>query len=318
MPRSLRWRDLVPGALIVVAIALATAATLKYGRIGRLAGETVRFYAAFRSARTVMGGTEVWVNGRKVGRVNAIRFAPAVSDTARRVVLELEVLERYRDQIRQNSLASLRNGARVMGSRVVYISAGTGDAPMVAANDTIPSTSGGDIQVMTATLGEAGRELPAIMANVKVVSASLSSARGTIGALTASDGPGQVAALLENTSRLTARATRGTGTLGLAMRRGEIIARAKSASAQADSLRALLASDRTSFGRFRRDSTLLRAVGQVRDELSITRRLLASQTGTLGRFGSDSIIAVQTAERERLMTELFADLKRRPFRYIAF
>jgi hypothetical protein len=250
--------------------------------------------------------------------VNAIRFAPAVSDTARRVVLELEVLERYRDQIRQNSLASLRNGARVMGSRVVYISAGTGDAPMVAENDTIPSASGGDLQVMTASLGEAAKEFPAIVANVKVVSSSLASARGTIGALTTADAPKQFEAFVRNTERLAARTNGGTGTLGLAMRSQEIRARVQSASAQADSLRALLASDQTSLGRFRRDSTLLRAVAQVRDELSITRALLANQSGTIARFASDSILAVQAAERERLMTELFTDLKRRPFRYIAF
>ena len=92
----------------------------------------------------------------------------------------------------------------------------------------------------------------------------------------------------------------------------------KAATAQADSLRLLLASNETSLGRFRRDSTLVRTVSAVRDELSITRALLGAQTGTLGRFGQDSIIAVQAAERERLLTELVTDIKRRPFRYIAF
>jgi hypothetical protein len=56
----------------------------------------------------------------------------------------------------------------------------------------------------------------------------------------------------------------------------------------------------------------------VRDELSITSRLLASPSGTLGRFAQDSIIAVQMAEMSKQMTELFNDMKRRPFRYIAF
>jgi hypothetical protein len=102
------------------------------------------------------------------------------------------------------------------------------------------------------------------------------------------------------------------------MRRSELIARAKAAAAQADSLRTLLASGESSLGRFRRDSTLLRAVADVRDELSIASRLMANGSGTLARFGSDSIIAVQTAERARLMTELFADIRRRPFRYLAF
>lgn len=102
------------------------------------------------------------------------------------------------------------------------------------------------------------------------------------------------------------------------MGRGALIQRAKAATAQADSVRALLASEQTSLGRFRRDSTLLRTVAELRDELSIAQALLNAQTGTLARFGQDSIIAVQTAERARLMAELMADIKKRPFRYIGF
>jgi hypothetical protein len=56
----------------------------------------------------------------------------------------------------------------------------------------------------------------------------------------------------------------------------------------------------------------------VRNELSITSSLMSQRTGSLARFGQDSIIAVQMTEMSKLMTELFADIKKRPFRYIAF
>ena len=317
VPRSLRWRDLLPGAVMVGVILVTTAATLKYARIGRLSGDTVHYYTAFPGARNVMGGTEVWINGAKVGRVNRVTFAPVTSDTANRIVVELEVLKKFRDQIRENSVVRLRTGAKLMGPTVVYITAGTSDARLVPANDTIPALSGGDIQTATASFGEVAREFPAVMANVKVLSSSLSSARGTIGALTTLDAPKRIEALVGNASRLTERAT-GQGTIGLALKRGELIVRAKAAAAQADSIRALLASDRASIGRFRRDSSLMRVVGDVRDELAITSALLNAQSGTLGRFAQDSIIAVQMAEMSKQMTELFADIKRRPFRYIAF
>jgi phospholipid/cholesterol/gamma-HCH transport system substrate-binding protein len=318
MPRRLEWRDLTIGALVFGVILLSTAATLKYARIGRLSGDTVRLYTALSSARNIMGGSEVWVNGRKVGRVKSVRFASPSTDTTHRVVLELDVLEKYREQIRENSTASLRTGARLMGSTVVYVTAGTPDARVIAAGDTIPAQAGGDVQGMIASFGEATKEFPAIMANVKVLSSSLSSTRGTIGALTAMDAPKRFEALAQNAARLGSRATGANGAGSLAMRRSEVMARARLAAAQADSLRTLLAGDRSSVGRFRRDSTLLRAVGHVRDELSITRALLSSQMGTLGRFGQDSIIAVQMAEMEKQMTDLFTDIKRRPFRYIAF
>jgi ABC-type transporter Mla subunit MlaD len=303
---------------MVGVLLLATAATFKYARIGRPSGETVRYYAAFSAARNVMGGTEVWINGRKVGRVNDVDFAPPTSDTVRRVVVELEVLSKYREQVRENSVARIRTGARLMGPMVLYITAGTSDSRAIAVNDTIPGMSGGDLQTLTTSFGEVSRELPAIMSNVKVLSSSLSSTRSTIGALTSLDAPRRFEALVNNASRLTERASSGRGMLGSGVERTALIQRAKAASAQADSLRALLASGQSSLGRFRRDSTLLRAVGDVRDELSIASALLSTPGGTLGRLGSDSIIAVQTAERSKLMTELFTDIKRRPFRYIGF
>jgi ABC-type transporter Mla subunit MlaD len=315
--RSLTWRHLIPGAVLFGVIILMTAATLMYARIGRLSGPTVHYFTALAHARNVMGGTEVWINGTKVGRVSKVHFAPPSTDTAKRVVVEIEVLRRYRDQIRENSFVRLGTGGRLMGAAVVYITSGTSGARVVAANDTIP-TSAGKVQALTDSFGEVTKGLPALMANVKVLSNALTSTEGAIAALTTSDAPKRIGTLMDNAERLASRASRGTGTLGLARDRAALIARAKTAAAQADSLRALLASDQGSLGRFRRDSTLLQSVAEVRDELSITSNLLGSMSGALGRFSQDSIIAVQMSALSKQMTDLFADIKRRPFRYFAF
>jgi len=318
MQRSLRWRDLIPGAVIVGVLLVTSAATLKYARLGRLHGETVRYFASFSSARNVMGGTEVWMNGAHVGRVNNVRFAAPTVDASKRVLVEFELLAKYREQIRQNTSARLRTGARLMGPTVLYLTVGTSDARALPPNDTIHGSTGGDFQAVAASFGEVAREFPPVMTDVKVLTSSLSSVRGTIGALTTLDAPKRFETLVDNASRLTARAKSGAGTLGLAIERGQLIARAKAAAAQADSVRTLLASDRHSFGRFRRDSTLPRTVSDLRDEIAITSALLNAQSGTLGRFGSDSIIAVQMAEMSKQMTELSTDIKKRPFRYLAF
>ena len=94
--------------------------------------------------------------------------------------------------------------------------------------------------------------------------------------------------------------------------------RARLAMAQADSIRALLASDRTSYGRFRRDSTLLRNVSQIRSELDVVRGRLASSDGTLGRLHADSAFFVALDSAQHEMTLIMADISRRPLRYIHF
>ena len=96
------------------------------------------------------------------------------------------------------------------------------------------------------------------------------------------------------------------------------MANAGVALARVDSIRMLLASPDGNLGRFRRDSTLPRTIAAVRDELSALQTRMDSSTGTLDRFARDSALIRAVAAARQEMTLLFADVKRRPLRYIAF
>ena len=176
--RALRWRHLLPGAITLGVILVTTAATLKYARIGSLHGDTVRYYASFASARNVMGGTEVWISGAKVGRVNNVHFAPPTTDTSSRVIVEFEVLKKYRDQIRENSVARLGTGTRIMGQTILGITVGSPDAHVVPQDDTIRGVPGADVQALTTSYGDLAKDVPEIVANVKVLSSWGGAGRG--------------------------------------------------------------------------------------------------------------------------------------------
>ena len=88
--------------------------------------------------------------------------------------------------------------------------------------------------------------------------------------------------------------------------------------AQVDSIRALVASDQHSLGRFRRDSTLKHEIVRIRSELAEVQRLASSPDGTIGRFRSDSAIVRGLHRNMLLLDSLFTDMKKHPFRYIAF
>jgi hypothetical protein len=88
--------------------------------------------------------------------------------------------------------------------------------------------------------------------------------------------------------------------------------------AQADSIRALIASPTTSYGRFRRDSTLAREVADVRNELDIVRARMMSPNGTIGRIRADSTLLQAVANTQREMTLIMTDIQRHPLRYIHF
>jgi hypothetical protein len=113
--------------------------------------------------------------------------------------------------------------------------------------------------------------------------------------------------------------TRPMGTIGLALASQSSLAdRARGVMVRADSVCTLISSERTALGRFRRDSTLLKEVAEIRNELGVVRARMASPTSTLGRIGADSALFDAIAGAQREMTLIMADIRRRPLRYIHF
>ena len=320
MPDSrLRWADMVPGALALLVIALMVIGVMKYARVGGVRGDTTRLYATASEARGVIAGTtEVWLLGQKVGVVRDVDFREIAVDTTRRLLLELEVKESALRFLRQDSDAQIRAGGSLIGAPVVYLSAGTPSAGPVEKRDTLGLRPQQDAEGVTSQIALASREFPAIIANVKTIGTQLDGARGTMGAMLG-DGPGsrELERFGSNASSLAARATRGSGTLGLAMR-GGLPARAGRAMATADSIKRLLSSGTGTYGRFTRDSTLLREVAAVRAELSIVSALMAQPAGTAGRIVHDSALFVMVGRAQREMGVLFDDIKEHPLRYLRF
>ena len=310
---------MVPGGLALLVLALLVIGVMKYARVGGVRGDTVRLFATTAEARGIIGGTtEVWLLGQKVGVVTDVDFRSVGVDTTHRLLLELELKESALQYLRQDSDAQIRTGGSLIGAPVVYLTAGTPDAGPVVKRDTLGLRPQVDTENITSQIALASRDFPAIIANVKTIGSQIEDARGTAGAIL-SDGPGsrEMGRFSSSASSLVSRATRGTGTIGLAMR-GGLASRAQQATARADSIRTLLASGNGTVGRFTRDSSLLREVAAVRAELSIVSALMSQPAGTAGRIVHDSALFVMVGRAQREMGVLFDDIKRRPMRYLAF
>ena len=318
VPDKTSWRSLVPGLIAIAVIVLSTIALLMFARVGALHGDTVRIYAATDQARGLLKGSDVWLAGQKVGVVADIKFRPVTTQVSQRLLIELELLTKYLPQLRGDSYAQIRTGGSLIGAQVVYLTTGTPTAPEVDAGDTLAAKPQGDTESVASQIAGASRQFPAIINNVKLLNAQLESARGTLGAFGAEEGVEKIGRVGERAADLTGRAFGGAGTIGLIMRRNDHVARAKSAMARADSIRLLLASNATTYGRLRRDSTLIREIGSVRNEVSIVKALLAEPQGTVGRVRADSAIVRQLGLVEREFTALKRDIARDPLRFISF
>jgi phospholipid/cholesterol/gamma-HCH transport system substrate-binding protein len=319
MSRRLSWRNLVLGLIAATAVLAAALLILVYGRVGTLRGKTFKIYVTTDAARGVIRGTEVWLDGQKVGLVKGVDFRPASTSSKERLVLDLELLEVARSHVRADSRVDIRAGGKLIGSQVVYIVSGTAQNAVIAEGDTLHSRGQSDIESATSKAAIASREFPAIMANVKLLAAQLQSAQGTIGAVMGMKGDAKLGAIRARTERIIQRLSSSSGTISLALSDSAVLrARVQTAMARADSIRQLLASDRHSLGRFRKDSTLMREVADLRAEFGRVRSLLDNPDGTIGRLRTDSALVRAVHRDLAAFDSLFTDLKKHPLRYIAF
>lgn len=319
MPRRARWRELVVGLVGFAVILGVSVAVLVFARVGQLHGSTFRLFALTGEARGVIRNSEVWLGGQKVGVVKDVQFMSPNAPPPDRLLIVMDVLSSAQQGIRRNSTAQVRSGGTLISSPVVYLTIGTNATPAVRAGDTIRALPQSDLETMTSQFAIASREFPDIIANVKLLDHQLHGVQGTLGAFAIEHGGVELTRSQEQGMRLMTRATSSSGTVGLALGSQTSLAdRARRAMLRADSVRALLASNSSSLGRFRRDSTLFKNVADIRGELDVVRARLASPTGTVGRAHADSALFDAVAGAQREMTLIMADIRRRPLRYIHF
>ena len=294
--------------------------SLKYFRLGTLHGETMPLYARVGEARGLLVGSEVWLSGQKIGKVTGIFFrSPTLADTSSRIEIKMEVLAEDRVAIHRDAVAQIRAGGSFIGAPVVYLTPGTIRTTVIAPGDTVSTHPQSDVEGATGRLSVASRQFPVIISNVKLLAAQLQTTKGTIGAFTNAPGGAGSEQLTRTRSLSTQLGARleGSGAVGQFMQNG-LTRRAQLALARVDSVRSLLAAPNTSFGRYRKDSTLVAEVSSIRDELSIVRSQMDQSQGTAGRTIHDSAITNSLTEAQRQMSLLLSDIKRHPLRYIAF
>jgi hypothetical protein len=172
---------------------------------------------------------------------------------------------------------------------------------------------------MRASLQDALRAAPVIIASARQLAAAARSTDGSIGALRQAHGFG-LGRVGASGSRLLTRFRSREGSSGRALAVGRATAYAREAIARVDSIRSLLdlRGGQHSIGRFKRDSTLATRIVEIRAQLDSASSALASARGTAGRLQHDSALREALA-RDRVATAaLAADLRRNPLRYLAF
>jgi phospholipid/cholesterol/gamma-HCH transport system substrate-binding protein len=316
MPRQLHWSELRGGIISAAVIAVLIAATLLFARVGAIHGKKVTLYVVTHDATGVLAGTEVWLAGKKAGRVTDVSFRPPSSDTTERLLITTEFLADALPNVRRDSYAQIRPGGSLIGAPVLFIATGSAASPPAGDGDTIHTRTNTPIGDVVSKVGSIRPEVSALASGVKALNAQISRPTGTIGNFRTQGLP-RLPDVRERMSRITGKATRGSGTIGLAMRRN-LMARASRVMAAADSVRALLSSDKGSIGRFRRDTTLVTTAAGIMAQVDTLRALASDPLGSIGGAHSDSTLTRELDRTRSELDSLIRNIKAHPLRYINF
>ena len=314
MSQPLRWRELTGGLIALSIIVALTLVVLVFARVGALHGRKVTLYVVTDGAPGVMAGTEVWLAGEKQGLVKDVTFRPPSADKSERLLITTEFLADALPNVRRDSYAQIRPGGSLIGVPVINIAPGSATSPPLHEGDTVPTRKAA-LTTLTQDVGKIGPQFTALGAATRDLSNKITRPVGTIGNYRANGLP-DLPDVAAGISGLNARA-HGNGTIGRAMR-GELRASASHTMASADSIRTLLASNRGSIGRFRRDTTLVTKAQHVLAQLDSLHTLLSTPLTGIAMAHSDSALTRKLAETHSLLAALIRDVKENPMRYIRF
>jgi len=316
MAREIRWSELRTGVIAAASVAAIVLSILFFARVGALHGDTATLYVVTDNAVGVLQGTEVWLAGQKVGLVKNVQFRSTSTDTTARLAIETEILADRLNFIRRGAYVDIRPGGNLIGSPVVYIASATSQSPAITSGDTLFSHEKKALGNVGVQVDQLILQLGALTDTGNKILAQAKSPRSAIGALRATGMP-QIANAGGVASGLMNKVTRGTGSAGLVMR-GDAGARVARIRAQTDSIMMLIQSGEGNVGRFRRDSTLFRTVGEVRSSIDTLKALVSNPASPLGRARTDSTLTREIARVSAELALLLADIKKHPLRYLSY
>lgn len=170
-------RNIRLGIFVITGMLLFMLAAYLIGNDQSLFRDTFKLKAKFSNVSGLQVGNNVRFSGIHVGTVKGIDM---INDTT--VVVEMVVEKRIQEFIKADALATIGSDGLV-GSRILNIVPGQGDAPVVNSGDFIGTfTKFGTDQMMN-TLGTTSENVALLTSRLLQISEDINSGKGTLGML---------------------------------------------------------------------------------------------------------------------------------------
>ena len=163
------WRKLIGGIVALVLIIGGALSIIAFARVGSLRGDTYIAYILADQASGIFKGTDVWLQGQKVGVVKEVGFRSLPTDTAVQTVLKMEVMTPFQPFIKKDSRVEFKPGGTYVGAQVVALRIGSPTAAVLEPGDTLTRVSIIDPDLRSNELTAAGQDFPEIVSSLRAI-----------------------------------------------------------------------------------------------------------------------------------------------------
>jgi len=312
------WDQLRVGVTLLVGLTILAVSIFFIGQTGHVFGERYRLVIFMRSAAGLVPGAVVQLAGQSVGQVDEIelikpdRRPPGGEAVAVWVAVNREV----QDQIRADSRAQVRTQG-LLGDRMIDISPGTAEQPVLADEDTLASAGSLDYDALLAQGASAVSELVDVLGNLSALTRGLLEGEGMLGKLVVDDA--MYLRLLDLTSGLNEFLTLATdeaSSLGRLLRDDEIYSSLRRTLAGLDTLTAFVERGEGTLGRLVTSDSLYRALSGVAGRTDSLLASIQAGEGSAGRMFTDETMYEELLRMVVEMNGLLADLRADPERFV--
>jgi phospholipid/cholesterol/gamma-HCH transport system substrate-binding protein len=153
----------IVGAFLLVPLVGIIVVGIFMAKAEHLFEDKYRLHASLGKSYGLEPGVSVLMNGVPIGKILAVEFT-----SGGQIDVTLELLGRYRDLVREDSVAQVGKSGMIMGSTEVEISMGSQTARVLADGDVIKAQAPQDYLAMLQDMkGEFNREIKPVLESVQ-------------------------------------------------------------------------------------------------------------------------------------------------------
>lgn len=312
------WEQVRVGVLLLLSLLILSVAVFLIGDTGNVFGQRYQLVTLVRSAAGLVPGASVQLAGQTVGQVDRIDLIPPESRPAggQAVEIHMAIDLKVQEQIRADSRAQVRTQG-LLGDKLIDITPGTAAATVLAAGDTVQSSTSVDYDALIAEGASAVGELLEVTQNLSELTRGLLEGEGSLGQLVMDDALYvRVTDLAANLDSLLSAASAPNSQLMRLLTDDSLYSSLRASAEAVESLTSSMARGEGTIGQLiQSDSLYLALQSSMMRTDSLLARLQAGE-GSAGKMLTDEALYEELLKTVVDLNALLAAVREDPKRYV--